>query len=150
MKDRTESRVLARRPNARRWGGTVLEAAIVLPILISLTFGAIEFGDYFFVKHTLEAAAREGARNGITDTATNTTVGTAVTAVITAAGGTNWGAVTAITDTSNNAVNVATVTAGNSIKVQVSCTWGVCGLRPMQLIGAAKQVIGSCVMRKES
>jgi Flp pilus assembly protein TadG len=119
-------------------------------VLISLTFGAIEFGDYFFVKHTLEAAAREGARNGITDTATNTTVQTAVTNVLTAAGGTSWGTVTAITDTNGNSINVATTTAGNPIEVEVSCTWGVCGLRPMQLIGYNKQVVGSCVMRKES
>jgi Flp pilus assembly protein TadG len=138
------------RRKARRWGGTVLEAALVLPVLVSLTFGAIEFGDYFFVKHTLEAAAREGARNGITDTATNTTVQTAITSVLTAAGGTSWGTVTAITDTNGNSVNVANVTPGNPIEVQVSCTWGVAGLRPEQMIGYNKQVTGTCVMRKES
>jgi Flp pilus assembly protein TadG len=138
------------RAKSRRWGGTLLEAALVLPVLISLTFGAIEFGDYFFVKHTLEGAAREGARNGITDTATNTTVQTAITNVLTAAGGTNWGTVTSITDTNGNSVNVATVTPGNPIEVQVSCTWGVAGLRPEQMIGYNKVVVGSCVMRKES
>jgi Flp pilus assembly protein TadG len=136
----------------RTWrrGGSLLEAAIVVPILLSLTFGAIEFGDYFFVKHTLNAAAREGARNGIVDTATNTTVQTAVTSVLTASGGTNWGATTTITDTSGNSVNVATVTAGNPVEVTVTATWGVCGLRPMQLISSSKLVSGSCVMRKES
>src|ERR1700733_7095028 len=45
----------ARRP--RRRGGAILEAALVLPALVLLTFGGIEFGDYFFVKHTLDAAA---------------------------------------------------------------------------------------------
>ena len=45
----------------RRRGSAVLDAALVFPILLSLTFGAIEYGYYFFVKNTLQGAAREGA-----------------------------------------------------------------------------------------
>jgi len=52
-------------------GNAVLEAALVLPVLTSLTFGTIEYGHFFFVKHTLEGAAREGARAGIVATAVN-------------------------------------------------------------------------------
>ena len=47
---------------AFRRGGAILEAALVLPILLALSFGMVEYGYYFFVKHTLQGAARDGAR----------------------------------------------------------------------------------------
>jgi Flp pilus assembly protein TadG len=46
----------------RRRGAEVLEAALVMPILLALAFGTVEFGYYFYVEHNLEGAAREGAR----------------------------------------------------------------------------------------
>ena len=60
-------------------GSAVLDAALVFPILLSLTFGTIEYGYYFYVKHSLQGAAREGARAAITPSATNSDVTTAVT-----------------------------------------------------------------------
>src|SRR4029077_864938 len=47
---------------ARHRGAEVLEAALVLPIVLSLIFGMVEFAFYFHVEHTIEAAAREAAR----------------------------------------------------------------------------------------
>ncbi|MGC4033821.1 MAG: pilus assembly protein [Tepidisphaeraceae bacterium] len=44
----------------RRRGSAVLDAALVFPVLLSLTFGCVEFGHYFYIKHTLQGAAREG------------------------------------------------------------------------------------------
>ena len=44
-----------------RRGSAVLDAALVFPILLSLTFGTVEYGHYFYWKHTLQGAAREGA-----------------------------------------------------------------------------------------
>ena len=41
-------------------GGAVVEFAIVLPIFLSLMFGAIDYGWYFYQKYTL-AAAVQGA-----------------------------------------------------------------------------------------
>ncbi|MBC8109157.1 MAG: pilus assembly protein, partial [Anaerolineae bacterium] len=78
--------------NRRRWrGSAVLDAALVFPILLSLTFGTVEYGYYFYVKHTLQGAAREGARAGIPPTATNTDVSAAITTALTAAGLQNSG-----------------------------------------------------------
>ncbi len=133
----------------RQWGGSVLEAAIIVPILVSLAFGMTEFSYFFFVKHTLEGAAREGARNAITPTATNTTVTTAVTNALSAAGGSGWGSSTAITDTSGTAVNVASLSAGSAVQVKVTATWGTAGVHPLGIIPNSKQVVGVCVMRKE-
>ena len=49
-----------------RCGSALLDAALVLPILLSLMFGTVEYGHFFYWKHTLQGAAREGARTAIT------------------------------------------------------------------------------------
>ena len=46
-------------------GATAVELAIVLPLLILLIFGMIEFGLYLFNRHVITNGAREGARYGI-------------------------------------------------------------------------------------
>lgn len=55
---------------ARR-GSSLVEAAFVIPIMLSLIFGAIEFGTLLHMRHTMLYAAREGARSlavqGLTD-----------------------------------------------------------------------------------
>jgi Flp pilus assembly protein TadG len=43
-------------------GAAMVEFAIVLPLLVMLTFGIIEFGRAFNTTISLRAAAREGAR----------------------------------------------------------------------------------------
>src|SRR5215210_2216384 len=69
-----------------RSGATILEMALTLGILLSLSFGTVEFGYFFFVKNTVQGAAREGARVAITPTATNTDVTTTVGNALKAAG----------------------------------------------------------------
>ena len=49
----------------RRFGGAVLETVLILPVLLYLAFGVVEFGYYFYVKHSLEGAARDGCRAAI-------------------------------------------------------------------------------------
>ncbi|MBU6367260.1 MAG: pilus assembly protein [Gemmatimonadetes bacterium] len=43
-------------------GAAMLEFAIVAPLLVTLVFGAIDVGRYFFLYHALLNAARDGAR----------------------------------------------------------------------------------------
>jgi Flp pilus assembly protein TadG len=136
-------------------GGAVLEAFLVLPILLALAFGTVEFGWYFYVKHTMQGAAREGARAAIVPDADNTKVSTAVQACLTAAGLQNSG-YTVQTDPTN----VAGVASGTPVTVTVQCLWAQVGsgLRPMALISTTKTVnnvtgpryvTGATVMRKE-
>ena len=47
-------------------GATAVEFAIVLPLLLILVFGIIEFGVMFYDKAVITNASREGARAGIT------------------------------------------------------------------------------------
>lgn len=139
----------SKRSTSRR-GNAVLDAALVLPVLLSLTFGTVEYGYFFFVKQSLQGAAREGCRAGITPTATNTIVTQAIAASLNAAGlnasTTTLDAKYSLTLTPSN---VSGVSAGTSITVQLDTTWGAIGVRPMGLIGPAKIVRGVTVMRKE-
>ncbi len=136
-------------PKVRR-GSAVMDAALVFPVLISLTFGSIEFGHFFFLKHTMQGAAREGARAAITPSATTADVNTAVAASMTAAGFTAAQYTVAIRNPADTVtVDPSTATAGTSILVKVNASWGTVGIRPLGLIGSGKQVSGQTVMRKE-
>ena len=141
----------APRASGRRRGNAVLEAALVLPILLSLSFGTVEFGHFFYCKHTMQGAARDGARVAILPSSTNTAVTTAVSNTMTAAGFTSAQYTTTITNGSTGATigNVGTVSTGTPIKVQVTATWSTIGIRPMNMISGSKQVIGFTIMVKE-
>ena len=49
-----------------RWvrGAAAVELALVLPVLLLLVLGAIEWGYYFFLENVVVNSAREGARAG--------------------------------------------------------------------------------------
>ena len=133
-----------------RRGNALLDAALVLPILLSLTFGTIEYGYFFFVKHSLQGAAREGCRAAIVPTADNTSVTQSIASALRAAGlnssSTTLDSKFTLTLTPSN---VNGLSAGTSVTVQVDATWGQVGVRPLGLIGSAKVVRGTTVMRKE-
>src|SRR3954467_1329318 len=99
----------------RRRGNGVLEAALVLPVLLAFSMGMVEFGQYFYAKHTIQAAARDGARTAILSTATHAQAQQAVSNTM---GSANFGSSTytlTFTDptTSTTISNIATVTKGN-------------------------------------
>jgi Flp pilus assembly protein TadG len=43
-------------------GSTIVEFALIFPLLLLLMFGVMDFGFYFFVQHSLQFATREGVR----------------------------------------------------------------------------------------
>jgi len=53
--------------NVRRRGQSLVEMALVLPILLLLLIGLIEFGRAFFIYAVVSNAAREGVRAGIVE-----------------------------------------------------------------------------------
>jgi Flp pilus assembly protein TadG len=133
-----------------RTGSAVLDAALVLPILLSLMFGTIEYGHYFYWKHTLQGAAREGARTAIIANAQNSEVTAAVNTAMAAAGINPTKYTVKIRNATDTAdVDVKNVAPGNGVLVKVYATWGSVGMRPLGLIGSTKQVTGQTVMRKE-
>ena len=58
---------ITKQSNRRHRGTTVVEAAFVLPVLLMLTLGAIEYGWLFLNAHWITNAARQGARIAIVD-----------------------------------------------------------------------------------
>ena len=46
-------------------GSTAVEFALILPILLALVFGMIDFGRLLYTQEVLNNAVREGARQGI-------------------------------------------------------------------------------------
>jgi len=135
-----------RRP--RRLGASILEMALTLAILLNLTFGTIEFGYFFFVKNTVQGAAREGARAAIPPGAANTDVTTAVNGALTAAG-LNTANFTTTVKVNGVVANASTAVSGQQIEVSVTASWGTIGLRPLGLISSTKTVLGAATMRRE-
>jgi Flp pilus assembly protein TadG len=80
-------RPYSQRPPLRlrdRRGTEILEAAFIFLPLLCLTFGAIDYGFYFYVQHNVEGAAREGARAGIINGAGSAQINAAVANVMNA------------------------------------------------------------------
>ncbi len=132
-----------RRPGLRG-GNAVLETALVLPVLLYLAFGTVEFGHYFFVKHTLQGAAREGARRAIVSGAANSDVNTSVQNAMSAAGFS-----TSVYTVTTSPTTISSAASGVNVSVTVSCNWGTVGVRPLGLMSTSKTVTAVAVMRKE-
>lgn len=142
---------LTKRPRGLlRRGNSLIDTVLVLPMLLGLTFGGVEFGHFFFVKHTLDGAAREGAREAISPQATTANVNARIAASLKAAG---FQSSSTIVDPKFSVVinpsNVAGAVPGAQITVTVSIPWGTIGIAPMHMIGSGKVVSGATVMRKE-
>ena len=140
----------ARRPGRRRSGNALLDMALVMPLLIGLTFGAVEYGYAMYIKHSLQSAAREGARAAIVSGATVSSVQQAVDDSMAAAG--------FPTDKYTRPVQIEpgdwrTAAAGQTIKVTVQTTWGTAGVNALPTylggIGPSKTLSGATTMRKE-
>lgn len=143
-----------RRSIFRRRGNAVLDAALIMPLLISLTFGTVEYGYFFFLKHSLQGAARNGCRVGITPTADNTAVKAACAASLYAAGlNTSQTTLDAKYTCTTSPVAVSGQSAGTTITVTIATTWGQAGVRalPTYLGGivTSKSVSAATTMRKE-
>lgn len=95
---------------------------LVFPILLMLSFGAVDYGYAMFLKNTLQGAASIGTRGAIVSGSTNAKVTSAVSTYMTAAGLAGSGYTVTLTPS-----DVSTVTAGSTVTVQVTVTWGNAG-----------------------
>ncbi len=133
-----------------RSGNAVLDTALVMPILIGLSFGAVQYGYALYIKHTLQAAAREGARAAVVAGATATDVQTAVDSAMLAAG---FAQAKYTRPPTIAPTGWATSSAGTTVTVTVQTTQGTAGVNvlPNYLGGipTTKTLSGSTTMRKE-
>jgi len=140
------------RVRRRRRGNGVLEAALVLPVLLALSMGMVEFGQFFYMKHSLQAASRDGARTSILSSTTHANARLAITNALNSAGVTdpNKYTITFKNAADNSTItDVALVAKGTGIKVTVSATAGNVSVRPLGVIPASKAIVGTTTMIKE-
>jgi Flp pilus assembly protein TadG len=144
--------LMRQQKSSRRWrcsGASILEMSLVLPILIMLSFGVVDYGYFFYLKNTFQGAALAGARAAIPYTATNANVSAIVTQMMTAAG---FPANKYTLATSPS--SVSGLSAGTPITVTVSATWSNIGTSALSTtlggINGSKQIVGTAAMQKES
>jgi len=129
------------RPRWNRRGSEVLEMALVMPLLVYLIFGMVEFGYFFYLKHNLQAAAREGARTASTLNGTDGDGVAKASAFLTAA------------NLTAGSFSISSTTSGDTVTVSVQATWGQIGILHLPLMDwslpDSKVVKGVAVMRKE-
>jgi Flp pilus assembly protein TadG len=174
----SKNRSYVRKSLLRRSGAAVLELALTLSILFSICYGLIEYGYYFYVKNTMEGAAREGCRAGIVAGASISSGSGSCNSVIanqlqvanllpsgyaTSGSGSSYtiGSYTVTyTDTgptngstgSPAAVsNLSNMPIGDALNVTITANWGTVGqaFRPAALIGSGKVITTASAMRKE-
>ena len=100
-----------RNKRLRRKGATAVEFALTAPLLFAILFGAMELGHANMISNVAEAAAYEGARQGIVPGATAADCINAANGILQISGVRN-AAVTVVP------ANLAT--SSNSVSVQIS------------------------------
>jgi len=132
-----------------RRGGSLLELILVLPILLMLSFGVVDYGYYLYLKNTLQGAALDGARAAIPASATNANVTATISSVMTAAGLQSSGYTVTLTPS-----DVSTAAAGANVTVQISASWATVGTHALGSawggISNSKTISATAVMVKES
>lgn len=126
------NRTVTRRP--RRHGGmAVLEMAVVLPVLLYLAMGMVEYGQFFYLKTAFQQAARDAARAALMPTARQADPAAAATRALAAAGvpfQSSWMTLTDTTPASwgggagGTVADCSTVAAGHTILVTITTSYG--------------------------
>ncbi|MBI4718718.1 MAG: pilus assembly protein [Planctomycetes bacterium] len=124
----------------RRRGGAIVEFAVVLPLLLTILFGIIEYGYVFLVRQTLQHAAREGCRVAVLQTSVDpyTEVTTRINEALAPTGLTTY-QVTMTHATTADPVETVSISIPYN---DVSLVGGFFGTHSYDLVG-------TCSMRKE-
>jgi Flp pilus assembly protein TadG len=101
-----------------RRGMAIVEAAILFPVLLMVTFGMMEYGWMFLKMQQLNNVAEVAARMAAMPTATNTTVTSEITTLMSGYGMGSSGYTTTFTPS-----DVSTAAAGATVQVQLSVSY---------------------------
>jgi Flp pilus assembly protein TadG len=119
--------VLKFRPSrSRHRASMIAEMAVSLPLLLFLSFGMAEFGQYFYIRTTFEAAARDAARAAALQTAAQADPTTAATRTLALAHVTFNSSWMTIVDSSNGnatVTDVSTVPLGDVLIVTIHASY---------------------------
>ena len=130
----------------RRRGSTLVEAAIVLPLLILVIFGLIEYGSLLLRLQQIENVTRQAARYAATPDATQSATTTLVSTLMTTAGMPNSSSHYTVT---TSPTDIGTAVRGDRITVTVSITYTNIAITRSSLIPVPTTVSRTVVMAKE-
>ncbi len=122
-----------------RRGTTAIEIAIVLPILVMLLFGAIDFSRANTIRNTAENAAYEAARRAIVPGATSAEVQSSANAIL---------SILSINNASVTVTPAVITNATRRVKVTVSVPLGSNLYASSQLL-AGTTISKSCELTRE-
>jgi len=140
--DAVKHRCTSRLGRKRRRGATLVEFALVAPLLFLIILGMLEFGRMVMVEQFLTNAAREGARRGILEQSTGPDVESVVTDYLadkTIAGAT-------VTVTPNDLTDIG---CGDPVSVSISIPYNQVSWLPAPRFLGEATLSGNCVMRGE-
>ena len=124
-----------------------------MQVLLIVFFGAMEFGQFLYIRHAFQAAARDAARAASLPSATNATVLAAATGTLAQASVQLNAAWYTVSDVSSD---VTSVPSGDRVQVTIATTYDQVpnACRPLvqvfgKGIGTGKVMAGTCTMVKE-
>ncbi len=124
-------------------GTALIEFALVLPMLVVITFLVVDFGRAFYVKNLLEQASREGARR--LAVGSSAAAATSITRYVASASG--------IDSTKVTVVALENDPSGpNQVRVTVTHQFNWLYPGVFKLLGASASsstLTGTCAMRRE-
>ncbi len=129
--------------NYRNRGTVLIEAALILPILVLLVFGAMEYGWMFVKSGEVTNAARHGVRIGVLPDSTSADVTSDVASVMSAAGLAGKYTLTI------SPADVTTLTPGQKLTVTITVPYSNVTLTHMPLIPVPSALKSTVTMAKE-
>ena len=131
----------------RQRGAALVEFALVLPLLLVMVLGAIDWGWYFFIDQLVTNAAREGARSGTMLPPTSSDSDAAAAAL---SASNNYLTSVQLKATGVAATTVTVTTASGPTKaVQVTITYPVGSLTGFLTTLVPTNAVGVSVMRRQ-
>ncbi|HAU38148.1 MAG TPA: hypothetical protein DCX07_10600 [Phycisphaerales bacterium] len=130
--------------NSKRRAAATVEMALILPLLMILTLGLIEYGWLFLNAHRVTNAARQGARVGARPDSTNADVLTTVDTIMQQADLGSSGYQVAVTPS-----DITTLQPGEQLTVEVSLPYANIELVGTTLLPVPSTLRSSLTMARE-
>ncbi len=135
--------MIDRRRKVRCRGMAAVEAAIVFPLLLMLTLGAIEYGWMFLKAQQITNAARHAVRIAVLPDSTNGSVLAEISAVMTLANLENSGYSVTLPP------EIHLILVGDPLEVRITVPWANIGLMNIPLLPGPANIGAGATMSKE-
>ena len=138
------SRFQTRFSGGRRGGTMTVEAALLFPLVLTLTFGLIEYGWMFLKQQQITNTARQAARVAATVDATTSQVTSQITSMMS-----GYGLGSSSYSTTITPANVASATRGQQVSVAISITYSNIEITGFTLLPLPSTISANVSMEKE-